>query len=554
MNTDTKIDVLIVGAGPTGLALATDLLRWGLKIRLIDQAPKPSELSRAVVVLPRTIEAFRVRGMHQRLLDLGAPVHRFLSYYQDQLVFNIGYAGIHSNFNYLLNISQCDTEKVLQEELDRLGGEVEWNTELVSFEDRGDSVHARIILPDGSSEDLQVAYLMGADGAHSVVRHSLEMEFNGGAYNDVWLLADVDINWSLPHGNSYSFFGEDTLLAVFPMPKGRSRIYLLQPANYELNREPAFDDIITAVERVIPGKCTLSNPGWISQFHCHHRKVRDYRKPGGRVFIGGDAAHIHSPETGLGMNTGIQDAFNLGWKIARVMKGQAPESLLDTYSPERSLVGDEVLKLSDMAHRMTAQFSPLVQKMRSRMMRFFSSYNLRHPTNMENGFQLRICYKPSKFIVNKGKPERFHSLGPSVKAGARMPGGKVFVTDAKAAQENYVSLNDYFDPCKYQLVFLVSPRVGGKELEDVNQLMKLIKPVRDEVQAILVSDRLEDNRFKNFNGLTFADPTLEYHYICGAQCGAVYVVRPDTYVGFAGHPLQYAKPAAYLKKVILALR
>lgn len=554
MNTNTKIDVLIAGAGPTGLALATDLLRFGMKIRLIDKAPKASELSRAVVALPRTIEEFRVRGMHKRLLELSSPVHRFISYYKEQMVFNVGYDGVHSNFNYLLNISQCDTEKVLTEELNRLGGTIEWNTELVSFEDNGDSVHAKILLPDGSTEELEAAYLMGADGAHSVARHSLDMKFSGGSYKDVWLLADVDIDWSLPHGNSYSFFGDDALLAVFPMPKGRYRIYVLQPLDYELNRKPEFDDIISAVERVIPGKCTLSNPGWVSEFHCHHRKVKHYRKPGGRVFIGGDAAHIHSPETGLGMNTGIQDAFNLGWKIARVMKGLSPESLLDTYDVERSYVGNEVLKLSDMTHRMTAQFSALVHKMRTRMMRMFSAYCQHHTSGMEKGFQLRICYKPNDFIVNKGKSERFHSLGPVVKAGARMPGGKVLTSDSISAQENYTSLYDYLDPCKYHLVFLINSRYSEKEQEEMNQLMELIKPVRDQVQAVLLSDQLKDSRFKDFDGLLFADPTLEYHYICGAQSGAVYVVRPDTYIGFAGHPLQYEKTAAYLKKVILALQ
>lgn len=542
-------EVLVVGAGPTGLALATDLLRHGVSVRIIDVADKPSELSRAVVVLPRTIEEFRLRGMHERLLEVSEPVHRFLSYYQGQMVFNVGYDGIHSNFNYLLNVSQCDTEALLREELTRLGGEIEWGVSLTSFDDKGDAVQAQLTHPDGVSEALEVAFMMGADGAHSAVRHGLGIEFKGGAYKDVWLLADVDIAWSLPHGNSYTFFGDDAVLAVFPMPGDRYRLYILQPLERELGHDPTFDDIKTAVERVIPNKCTLSNPGWMSEFHCHHRKVEHYRLPKGRIFLGGDAAHIHSPETGLGMNTGIQDSFNLAWKLAAVIKGQAPESLLDSYDEERSYIGDEVVKFSDITHRMMAQFSPFVKKMRSPILRLFTKYYQRHPADMELGFQLRIQYRASQFIENKGKPERFHS-GPVVKAGVRLPGGQVLPTDAKPEREAAISLYDYFDPCKYQLLVLTGPEISEAFLQEIRKLLEVIAPVSEQIALAIVSDELTDARLEGLDATLFADPTLEYHYACGALHGAVYVVRPDGYIGFAGHPVRADAVTTYLKKVM----
>lgn len=542
-------EVLVVGAGPTGLALATDLLRHGISVRIIDVADKPSELSRAVVVLPRTIEEFRLRGMHERLLEVSEPVHRFLSYYKDQMVFNVGYEGIHSNFNFLLNVSQCDTEAVLRDELKRLGGEIEWGVSLNSFVDKGDAVQVQLNHPDGVSEVQEVAFMMGADGAHSTVRHGLGIEFKGGAYKDVWLLADVDIAWSLPHGNSYTFFGDDAVLAVFPMPGDRYRLYILQPLERELGRDPTFDDIKVAVERVIPGKCTLSNPGWMSEFHCHHRKVEHYCLPKGRIFLGGDAAHIHSPETGLGMNTGIQDSFNLAWKLARVLRGQAPQSLLGSYDKERSYIGDEVVKFSDITHRMMAQFSPFVRKMRSPILRLFTKYYQRHPADMELGFQLRIQYRASQFIENQGKPEGFHS-GPVVKAGVRLPGGQVLPTHARAEVKNAISLYDHFDPCQYQLLVLTGPEITDALCHELRELLGVIAPVRDQIAPVIVSNELADTRLGDMDATLFADPTLEYHYTCGALHGAVYVVRPDGYIGFAGHPVRADAVATYLKKVM----
>lgn len=547
MSENQNLDALVVGAGPTGLAMATDLLRHGLKIRLIDLAEKPSTLSKAVVLMPRSLEELQLRGMHEHALGLGEKIHAFTTYNRGQIVFHADYDRISSYFNFLLNISQCDTEKVLRDELDRLGGKIEWGTTLAGFEDLKDHVRAEIKHGSGETEVLEVPYLLGCDGAHSAVRHGLKAEFHGDSYKDTWLLADVSIEWKFPHGCSYSFFSDDAVLAVFPMPGKRYRIYVLQTLEHELGRDPEFEDVVEAVERIAPGLCTLSEPDWMAEFHCHHRKVKHYRKKGGRVFIGGDAAHIHSPETGLGMNTGIQDAFNLAWKLAAVRKGIVPESLLDTYDLERSYVGEQVVKLSDFTHRMAAQFSALGSLVRSKMWRFFSTYYLNHYQKLEEGFQVRIHYPHNHFVEHHGHPEHFRIKDlPEVIAGSRCLDGRLLPPGAAPEDENFVSLYDHLDPRVHHLMILTGSDDSTKTIDCIRELFDRTTSIRDHLKVLLVLGRQDTMGLEDLSATILLDPTHHFHHRYGAEGGAVYVVRPDSYVGFCSRPIASKRVMKYL--------
>ncbi len=191
----------------------------------------------------------------------------------------------------------------------------------------------------------------------------------------------------------------------------------------------------------------------------------------------------------------------------------------------------------------------MVKKMRSPILRLFTKYYQRHPADMELGFQLRIQYRASQFIENRGKPEGFHA-GPVVKAGVRLPGGQVLPADAKPAREGAISLYDYFNSCMYQLLVLTGPEITQTLRNEIRTLLAVIAPVSDQIAPAIVSDELADVRLEGLDATLFADPTLEYHYTCGALHGAVYIVRPDGYIGFAGHPVRADAVKAYLKKVM----
>ncbi len=547
-------DALVIGAGPTGLAMATDLLRHGLKVRLIDLAEKASNLSKATTVMPRTLEEFQIRGLHERTIELGKVMRAFSAFYNGKIVFKADYARLSSDFNYLVNIPQCDVELVLREELDRLGGEVEWGVTLTEFEDAGDHVSAELKHADGKTETLDVPWLLGCDGAHSVVRHSLDLEFHGNAYEDTWLLADLDIEWKFTRDSSYSFFSEDGVLAVFPMPNNRHRIYILQTLEYQLGRDPEFSDIVEAVERIAPGVCKLSNPDWMAEFHCQHRKVKHYRKKNGRVFIGGDAAHIHSPETGLGLNTGIQDSFNLAWKIASVHQGQSPESLLDTYDLERSYVGDQVVKLSDRTHKMTAQFGPIGSLARSAMWRIFSNHLRSHFETFEAGMGLRVHYQPNDFVENHGHVDKFRLRDlPEATAGARTLEAKLLPPDAKPDQEEYIRLLDQLDPLTHQLMIMTGPDNSEKTVSCIQKLIELTEPIRDQLKVLVVVGQQNLEGYEDVSTTVLLDPSHHFHHHYGAETGAVFVIRPDSYIGFSSRPIESKHVTKYLKRLFTKL-
>lgn len=533
-------DVLVVGAGPTGLAMATDLIRHGLRVRQIDMAKVPTDLSKAVVLMPRSLEEFQLRKLANRALELGTKIHSFSAFSHGQIIFHAVYKGITSRFNYLVNIPQAATEKVLREELDRLKGKIEWETTLEKFEETADGVDVTIKTPDGKLTTERVSYLVGCDGAHSKVRHGLELEFEGGAYSGSWMLADIKLDWKLRDGHGYSFFCDDGLLAVFQMPGDRYRIYVLQTDKYILNRQPTLEDFQKAVERIAPGVCTLSEPHWMSEFHCHHRRVNKYGK--GRIFVAGDAAHIHSPESGLGMNTGMQDSFNLAWKLAYVHKGICPPDLLETYDAERRHVGRQVVELSDQTHKMWAQFSWVGKWTREPLWRFFSNYYAHHYKRMEEGLQIRIQYLPSDYVVHHSSHETVRDDLFEIAAGSRALDCDLQTPTSKEP----VYLLDRLDAKRHHLLILAGHPISQETQDVIHELAEKTAPLREYLHLMLVLPRQDTKGYENFPGEIYLDPDLHFHYTYGSQRGALYVIRPDGYIGFASHPIRPAELHKYL--------
>jgi 2-polyprenyl-6-methoxyphenol hydroxylase-like FAD-dependent oxidoreductase len=330
--------VLIVGAGPTGLVLALNLARRGVPFRLIHDGAGPGEHSRAMVVQARTLEFYRqfgfaeemigegivVREVHLRESGRDGRLHEILG-----LRFSDLGAGI-SPYPYALTYPQDDHERFLVKQLGDAGASVEWNTRLTHFTPRDDGVDATVIGPNGP-ETISADYLCGCDGAHSTVRETLGLGFAGLTYDQLFFVCDAKMASSVGQG-LYATLGAEALVLMFPVRStGMHRLIGLVPPGFSETDCVTFGAIRDRVEPLLNAKVAEVN--WFATYRVHHRVAERFRS--GRVFILGDAAHIHSPAGGQGMNTGIGDAMNLGWKLADVVRGHTAERVLDSFEQER---------------------------------------------------------------------------------------------------------------------------------------------------------------------------------------------------------------------------
>lgn len=338
--------ILIVGAGPVGLTMASELVRFGLPVRLIDRNAAPTQTSKALVLWSRTLELIDRMGCTQAFIDAGLAVRGASIRSGSSVLGRASFAGISSPYNFALMIPQCDTERLLHAHLVSMGGTVAREVELTGFAQDTDLVRVTLRHKDGREETAETPWLIGCDGAHSTVRHGLGLTFDGSAEGGDWILADVRLegDGKPPDDEIAPFLHDDGPFVVFPIPGDRARIIAaVGKADPKRPRpEPTLVDVQQLIDRRAGGGFSASDPVWLANFRINERKVTDYRQ--GRVFLAGDAAHIHSPAGGQGMNTGMQDAFNLAWKLALVARGEAGAKLLESYSPERSKVGDMVLR------------------------------------------------------------------------------------------------------------------------------------------------------------------------------------------------------------------
>ncbi|RSS33806.1 FAD-dependent monooxygenase [Streptomyces sp. WAC08241] len=359
----TTTDVLVVGAGPVGLSAAAELRRHGVHCRIVDRLPARLPYAKAVGIQPRTLELWDRMGLVREVLEAAVPIRGQLLYADGEERARIELEMPPEVPYGFAALPQYETERLLEEYLARLGTAVERGTGLVSFDRDRDGVTARLRTASGADEELRVPYLIGCDGAHSVVRKALGLSFEGGAFPEEYMLGDVEADWDLPHGygvrsSRRSADGSaDDLLVCIPLPgAGRYRMSMRVPPGLsargsaapdgvahgvQTGRTPELSDLQAVVDRLAPRPARLSRLRWASVFRISHRIVDRYG--GGRVFVAGDAAHIHPPTGAQGMNTGVQDACNLAWKLALVVRGGAGPGLLATYDAERRPVGEEVV-------------------------------------------------------------------------------------------------------------------------------------------------------------------------------------------------------------------
>jgi len=516
-------EVIVVGAGPVGLVAGCELARRGVRVRVIDKLPRPTEESRAVSVHARSLEMFDRMGIIDELVGTGIKTIAMQLYAGRRKLFRIPLGDVESAFPFTLNTAQMETERVLAEHLHKLGVIVERGVELMALNQDGDAVHLTLRREDRSTEQISVSWVIGADGARSRVRRLVGTKLAGSFVGERFLLGDADAEHRLDLDSMHTFFSPDGPVVVLPMRDGRMRFLaeVRDAPGTPTNLNPSQEELQTVIDKRIGG-IRLVRSHWLTSFEIHHARVPAYRW--GRVFLAGDAAHIHSPAGGQGMNTGMQDAFNLAWKLAAVVEGsvsgQAGDTLLDSYQAERLPIADSVITFTNRLTK-AGTLSGVPQRIRDMMIRMVSHVPAARRAMADTAEEVNVSYKNSPIAVGQ-RPRH-----AKVAAGEHLP----HVVDA-AIQKQLSAV------CGAQNTGHVVLTVA------VGQVV----PAADDhgqVQALVTADEAHVGGYDT----VIADPNDFVAQRFGLTRGGRVVIRPDGYIGVIASLDDTTTVADYFAKV-----
>jgi len=507
MSMAAEVDVLIVGAGPTGLAHALWLTHQGVKVRIIDKSAGPGETSRAMAVQARTLELYRQLDLADAVVAAGHPnpVMNLWANGKRRARLSMGDAGATvTPYPYILTYPQDEHEQLLINRLDQLGVGVERETEFISFEERADHVRSLLRKPDGTETTCLSTFLSGCDGAKSPLRHQIGAGFEGGTYKQIFYVADVRLDGLDPVDEAHIALDSSDFVAVLSYGEsGMSRLIgvvgdgELEHITFEDVSHHAIDRLGVRVQQV----------NWFSTYRVHHRVTDTFRK--GRVFLAGDAAHVHSPAGGQGMNTGIADAINLAWKLASVIRGNAPDSLLDSYDQERRAFAKKLVETTDRLFTFITSENNFADFVRTRIAPILAGAAYR-----VDGVREMVFRMISQTTLNYQGSALSAGRAGKVEGGDRLPWVNI------DGQDNFHTLA--------QAVWQI--HVYGS--------------LRDELKVWARQRGLQLHVFK----------WTSAHGHAGLAQNAAYLLRPDTYVGLAEPDASTQVLESYLAERGITLR
>jgi 2-polyprenyl-6-methoxyphenol hydroxylase-like FAD-dependent oxidoreductase len=518
-----ETEVLIVGAGPVGLVLALELQRFGIRFRVVEKKPQRSATSKALGLQPRVSEVFAILGLESEFDTRGFRDVRAVNFHSGArkmltVVVRVpeNQAGRDACQPRLLIIPQSETEEILERALESRGTSVERRREFISFEQREDEVLVVIRNDDGETETIASQFLVSCEGAHSLVRKQARFSFTGTTMPMRFLLADVTIDWGLPENEVHVWFHRDGAFGALPFGGQKWRLIIERAADAAATTEEVTIDMVRqlAGERLNRPDIRIRDPIWLSDFRINARMVDRFRDR--RVFIAGDAAHIHSPLGGQGIATGIQDASNLAWKLAAVLREAAPDSLLDTYDEERKPVARAVLRGTTFASNVAFAMNPVLRFLRERIVFPILDTSFVQRRLLVQVSQLKIRYRGSLAVTDIGS-----MAGIRIQAGDRTP-DVVFATDGAK-----VSLFELLG--RFGTIALLGPAPNNQSLTDSLEALR--------IRAFIVgAGHLED---------VYSDFARLY----GGTARFLWLIRPDGHVAFVQAEAEALSLASYLKRV-----
>jgi 2-polyprenyl-6-methoxyphenol hydroxylase-like FAD-dependent oxidoreductase len=492
--------VLVVGAGPTGLVLALWLTRLGIAVRIIDKAPEPGQTSRALAVQARTLEFYSQLGFADAVVAEGVRAAAANLWARGKKEAHIRFGELGkglSPFPYALVYPQDRHERLLIDQLEQLGVRVERPVELVGFTTEGGRVRARLQAPGVAATQCEVDYLAGCDGARSAVREGLHIGFPGGTYAHQFYVADVEASGPQMNGELHIAFDGDDFMIAFPIDAEHKHTRLVGTVRDASNAEAGgerpveWSDVSPSIMRHIG--LDIGNVNWFSTYRVHHRVASAFRA--GRVFLLGDSAHIHSPVGGQGMNTGIGDATNLAWKLAAVLKAQATDAILESYEKERIPFAQRLVRTTDRGFEFVTRRGQLADRVRVDVVPPLMSVLFRSGLARRFFFQtisqIRVSYRESP--LSEGSAGR-------VRGGDRLPWVTFEANEANALhRDNFAPLTSL----AWQAHVYGEPDSALREACEARSLPLHAWPWSDGCSR------------------------------AGLARGALYLVRPDGYVGLA---------------------
>jgi 2-polyprenyl-6-methoxyphenol hydroxylase-like FAD-dependent oxidoreductase len=544
----TRTDVLVVGAGPTGLTLACDLRRRGVDSRVIDRATTHHTRSRGKGLQPRSLEVFDDLGIADAALAAGRSSHRVHLYSGGRLALDLDVPARPPQpgvpYPNLVVLPQWRTERILRTRLSDLGGTVGLGQELVGLEQDGEGVTATVAdRSTGAVHLIRAAYLVGCDGGHSRVRTLTGIPMRGENHAEHFVLADVEIQGLPADGSSFAWFDDDRYLAADPLDgSGTWQVQANVRPDASGTVETASLELFQRLfaERGF-AQVRLSNATWLSDFSPRVAIVDRYRA--GRVLLAGDAAHVHSPAGGQGMNTGIQDAYNLGWKIDAVLRGRARDDLLDTYQEERMPVARSVLTGSDLGHSAIFSPHPVMTFVRDRVLVPALRLKIVQTAMLDKVAELDVGYRNTSLAAEAdtlGSPSDGEDAGVvdrvrfrrGPRAGDRAPDA----TGRDSDTGTRTRLFDCFRGPRFTLLLFdgtAGTDAGYARLAATAR--QVSAALGDDVRAYVVVPA--ERRPPGLTGVdVLLDPDRDAHHRYGASAESLYLVRPDGYIAFRSQP------------------